>query len=205
MEITFEGNGFLDLTNGNLLFQGVDIYFIPTIDHLFLGVHNLGEAGGFINCIIQFPEEGDWQSALVTRMERQYLGAYLVGLEAELLVKQLIQEAQPEPVFMSSNKINNILTRGILFGEVTMVNLNFDMYEFCVHHGSGHPQEVMAKLGIEYRHAIPQSMGDCWWFFGCENLPNILPKYLSMLKLPEGEKKHWGVTDEDLQKMPIRR
>lgn len=46
-----------------------------------------------------------------------------------------------------------------------------------------HPQRVMKKLGIKYTHAVPQSMGDQWWFFNCVNIPNPLPPYL--------EEAHW--------------
>lgn len=45
-----------------------------------------------------------------------------------------------------------------------------------------HAQEVMRELGITYHHAIPQSLGDCWQFFDCKNLPKKLPKYLTELK-----------------------
>ena len=31
-----------------------------------------------------------------------------------------------------------------------------------------HPQTVMRALGITYEKAIPQSMGDQWWFFNCK-------------------------------------
>lgn len=44
-----------------------------------------------------------------------------------------------------------------------------------------HPQIVMKELGITYQQATPQSMGDQWWFWNCENLPNELPTYLKEL------------------------
>ena len=52
------------------------------------------------------------------------------------------------------------------------------------HPGSprAHPQEVMKKLGITYRYAVPQSMADQWWFFNCENVPDKLPDYMLELK-----------------------
>lgn len=42
-----------------------------------------------------------------------------------------------------------------------------------------HAQLCMKELGITYQLAVPQSMGDCWWFFNCENVPGELPEYLS--------------------------
>jgi NADH:ubiquinone oxidoreductase subunit E len=44
-----------------------------------------------------------------------------------------------------------------------------------------HAQEVMKELGITYRHCTAQSMFDQWWFWNCDNIPDILPKYLSVL------------------------
>ncbi|MNS70357.1 hypothetical protein D3C72_1036990 [compost metagenome] len=41
-----------------------------------------------------------------------------------------------------------------------------------------HAQLCMKELGITYQLAVPQSMGDCWWFFNCENVPAELPEYL---------------------------
>lgn len=43
-----------------------------------------------------------------------------------------------------------------------------------------HPQQLMRDLGITYKLAVPQSMGGCWWFFGCENVPDYLPACLSL-------------------------
>ena len=44
-----------------------------------------------------------------------------------------------------------------------------------------HPLLVMKELGIKYQHATPQSMGDQWWFWNCENLPKKMPSYLTPL------------------------
>lgn len=41
-----------------------------------------------------------------------------------------------------------------------------------------HAQVCMKELGITYQLAVPQSIGDCWWFFNCENVPDELPEYL---------------------------
>ena len=43
-----------------------------------------------------------------------------------------------------------------------------------------HPQEVMKKLGITYTVAVPQSIVDMWRFWGCENVPENLPKFLNV-------------------------
>jgi len=45
----------------------------------------------------------------------------------------------------------------------------------------GHPCEVMAELGITYDRAIPQSLGDQWWYYDCKNVPDNLPAFLTPL------------------------
>lgn len=72
-------------------------------------------------------------------------------------------------------------------------HLRLDMYvSFKVH-----PQEYMKELGITYQHATPQSIGDQWWFWNCENVPNVLPEALSWLKLKPMEQVGWGLSDKD--------
>ena len=44
-----------------------------------------------------------------------------------------------------------------------------------VYYATEHAQDTIKKLGITYKKAVPQSIGDCWWFFGVENLPGELP------------------------------
>jgi len=46
-----------------------------------------------------------------------------------------------------------------------------------------HAQEVMKSLGITYQFAVPQSLFDSWWFWNCENVPDKLPSYLTVLDL----------------------
>ena len=46
---------------------------------------------------------------------------------------------------------------------------------------SKHPQLIMRELGITYQDTTPQSMGDQWWFWNCENVPIELPPYLTEL------------------------
>jgi len=44
-----------------------------------------------------------------------------------------------------------------------------------------HPQKVMESLGITYKGMTPQTIGDQLWYWGCENVPEELPEYLSDL------------------------
>ena len=46
-----------------------------------------------------------------------------------------------------------------------------------------HAQEAMNQLGIKYQHATPQSMGDCFWFWNCLNIPDELPAWIYELEV----------------------
>lgn len=65
-------------------------------------------------------------------------------------------------------------------GDVRYINLKFCMIEALYCNENRHPQVVMKELGITYQYAMPQSMGDQWWFLNCENLPKKMPSYLSI-------------------------
>lgn len=62
-----------------------------------------------------------------------------------------------------------------------------------------HPQRVLKNLGITYQHSTPQSIGDCWWFWNCENVPNPLPEYLTELKLDPLKCVGWGLSQADAE------
>jgi len=64
-----------------------------------------------------------------------------------------------------------------------------------------HPQRVMRELGISYQHSTPQSMGDQWWFWNCENIPEKLPEFLTELKLNPMEQIGWGLSKEIAEKI----
>lgn len=40
-----------------------------------------------------------------------------------------------------------------------------------------HAQEAMRHLGITYKNATSHPIADCWVFYECENIPEILPKW----------------------------
>lgn len=64
-----------------------------------------------------------------------------------------------------------------------------------------HAQEGMKDLGITYQHSTPQSMGDQWWFWNCENIPNELPEHITELDLDPMEQIGWGLSKEDAEKI----
>lgn len=63
-----------------------------------------------------------------------------------------------------------------------------------------HAQLVMKELGITYQLSTPQSMGDQFWFWNCENIPEKLPVYLTELKVEDPFKMvGYGISKEDAQ------
>lgn len=64
-----------------------------------------------------------------------------------------------------------------------------------------HPLEIMKNLGITYQHATPQTLGVCWWFWNCENIPEKLPPYLIEQELDPMECIGYGLSKEDAEKI----
>jgi hypothetical protein len=64
-----------------------------------------------------------------------------------------------------------------------------------------HAQKVLKELGITYQHATPQSMGDQWWFWNCENIPDPLPPFLDVADWNPMEMIGWGLSKEDAEKI----
>ncbi len=64
-----------------------------------------------------------------------------------------------------------------------------------------HAEVVMRELGITYQHATPQSMSDSWWFWNCQNVPETLPKYLSVLDIDPHKAIGFGLSKEDAEKI----
>ena len=61
---------------------------------------------------------------------------------------------------------------------------------------SKHPQDAMKELGITWQHATPQSLGDQWWFWNCENVPEELPSYLEILDIDPMDVIGFGLMKE---------
>lgn len=77
------------------------------------------------------------------------------------------------------------------------MHLRYNMYGAP----NGHPQKVMRELGITYQHSTPQSIGDQWWFWNCQGVPDELPKYLTDLVLDPMECIGYGLSKEDAEKI----
>tara|TARA_R110002126_G_scaffold205608_3_gene352934 strand:+ start:207 stop:455 length:249 start_codon:yes stop_codon:yes gene_type:complete len=61
-----------------------------------------------------------------------------------------------------------------------------------------HPQKEMKELGITYKMAVPQTMYDCWWFLGCENVPENLPANIYKMKRELKDLIGHGLSKEDV-------
>lgn len=62
-----------------------------------------------------------------------------------------------------------------------------------------HPQTIMKELGITYQKSTPQSIADQWWFWNCENIPPVLPDYLTEMKNDPMECIGYGLSKEDAE------
>ncbi len=65
--------------------------------------------------------------------------------------------------------------------------------------GGMHPQKAMMELGITYTNATPQSMGDQWWFWNCESLPDKLPPFLTEMKNDHMEMIGYGLSQKEAE------
>ena len=64
-----------------------------------------------------------------------------------------------------------------------------------------HPQIVIKELGITYQHATPQSIGDQWWFWNCQSIPDKLPGYLTNLDINPMECIGYGLNQENAERI----
>lgn len=64
-----------------------------------------------------------------------------------------------------------------------------------------HPVTIMARLGITYTHATPQSIFNEWWFWNCEKLPDTLPGYLLPLNIDPLQYVGYGLSEKEAQEI----
>jgi hypothetical protein len=64
-----------------------------------------------------------------------------------------------------------------------------------------HAQVVMRELGITYQHGTPQSLGDQYWFWNCENIPEKLPKFITELDIDPMEYIGFGLSEKEAEKI----
>jgi hypothetical protein len=78
-----------------------------------------------------------------------------------------------------------------------MKDLQLCLYGMYDAKDTRHAQVAMKDLGIKYLYAVPQSVADCWQFFCCENVPEVLPPFITeMNKMPYHERIGWGLSKE---------
>lgn len=75
-------------------------------------------------------------------------------------------------------------------------HLRFSCYGAHVANQHSHPQLIMDDLGIKWQHATPQSIADQWWFWNCENVPDILPEFITDLNLDPMKQIGWGLSED---------
>ena len=78
-----------------------------------------------------------------------------------------------------------------------LTDLRYDIYDYK----GIHPQDKMKELGIIYQHATPQTMGDSWQFWNCENVPEELPNYITREIYDPLEWIGYGLSKENAEKI----
>ena len=78
-----------------------------------------------------------------------------------------------------------------------MINLKFDCMGAQIAGVAGHAQTVMRDLGIAYQISTPQSLYDSWWFWNCQNVPEVLPEYISSLKCEPQKAVGYGLSQAE--------
>ena len=81
-----------------------------------------------------------------------------------------------------------------------MKHLRFNYYIAVVDYNERrHACDVIKELGIIYQYSTPQSLGDQFWFWNCENIPKYLPRFINELKIKDpmeyvgfGLNKEWA-------------
>ncbi|MNQ90151.1 hypothetical protein D3C85_1054810 [compost metagenome] len=74
--------------------------------------------------------------------------------------------------------------------------LKFCMYGQCLAGDTRHAQQVMREMGINYKKAVSQSINDSWHFWGVENVPEELPKWMQLVEWDPQEFVGWGLSQE---------
>jgi len=74
------------------------------------------------------------------------------------------------------------------------MNLRLSIYEL-----TEHAKTYMKRHGITYELAVPQSMGDQWWFFGCKGVPDPLPEHLTVITQDPMELIGHGLSREEAE------
>ena len=64
-----------------------------------------------------------------------------------------------------------------------------------------HALIVMNELGIKYTHKTPQTMGEQWWFWNCENIPFPLPKFITTLDLDPIKQIGYGLSQSEAEEI----
>ena len=80
-----------------------------------------------------------------------------------------------------------------------MVHLKFDLRTAYDSGATKHPQHEISALGIIYQRSTPQSMGNCWWFWNCENVPEVLPGYLEVLDINPMDAIGFGLSQKEAE------
>lgn len=95
--------------------------------------------------------------------------------------------------------MNNLLLKMEDFKMKNVRMLQYDLFGAGMKGNSRHAPLWLKGHGISYLKAVPQTMGDCWQFWGCHIPDNFeLPDYVEIREdVNPLEFAGWGLSDED--------
>lgn len=64
-----------------------------------------------------------------------------------------------------------------------------------------HPEDEVKRLGITYQLATPQTIGDQWWFWNCDNVPDIMPFYVMELDVNPKNMVGFGLGKDEAEEI----
>ena len=109
---------------------------------------------------------------------------------------EIVKNGEANLVYINGNEIKGVVSISAFnnpsTGLVTMeilddvnmreaVNLRYDYVAADKFGEKRHAQEVFDGLGITYKKFIPQTIGDQIWFSDCQNIPENLPDYITVI------------------------
>lgn len=59
-----------------------------------------------------------------------------------------------------------------------------------------HALDVIKELNVVYRAGVPQYLGECWIFYGCENIPEQLPACVTVSDMNDRDFIDSGIRQE---------
>lgn len=88
--------------------------------------------------------------------------------------------------------------------ENKLKHLRFDFYAAYKAGMNERAERIMLELGITYQYVTAHAIADQVWFWNCENIPDELPKYLTVLEADPWKYVGAGLTRLQAENIRLR-